>query len=423
MKKYVISFTTFCVAFALALGLLYTQANPADVKLSSNEPIEWTGYVENSYGTYSGSLLSDAFAGTGKFSFLSGEIYTGNWKDTYMSGEGSIEFPGIGSYVGEFSESKRSGHGVFTWNTGEKYEGNWANDKMTGAGTYYLNNSCSFTGTFNNNKPVSGTLVYTPTLDSSSDKTEITYFKYTYAENANENAIEYKTIGGFDFTGKVENNKPVSGTLTYSPTLGSGSDKAEITNLKYTYSANTNENTIEYKTAGGLVFIGEVRNNRPVSGTLVYTPTLDSSSDKTEISYLKHIYSENASEDTLEFKTVDGLDFSGSALAITNSGSATVTYPSGNTYTGMMQQGKRQGTGTYTWKSKSGNIDAIYTGAWEADKMNGVGTYHYSSSEYPYLTGTFENGKPKGTLVYYKEAGNAFETKWVNGKCKKVKEI
>ena len=65
---------------------------------------------------------------------------------------------------------------------------------------------------------------------------------------------------------------------------------------------------------------------------------------------------------------------------------------------------------------------AYYDGNWKADHMNGSGTYHYSAAEYPYLSGNFENDVPSGTLTYYKEVGNTFETKWENGNCISVKE-
>lgn len=306
MKKYILSFITFCVAFICALVFIYYQANPA-VRLSDEQiSLEWHGRIENEFGTYNGALIGDLFSGEGDFSFLSGETYTGNWKDSVMSGNGTVSFPAVGEYSGEMGDSKRNGTGTFIWASGDKYEGNWVNDAMSGKGKYYFSNGGLFDGTFENNKPISGT--YTREINLSSDAldTDISYIKYTFTDSS------------------------------------------------------------------------------------------------------KHI----------EFSTKGGLKYDGDISALYSTGSAAITYPSGNTYSGELSAGKRQGKGKYTWKASS----AYYDGDWETDKMSGQGEYHYSSSTYPYLTGTFSDNAPSGTLTYYKESGNTFETKWSNGTCTNVKE-
>ena len=103
------------------------------------------------------------------------------------------------------------------------------------------------------------------------------------------------------------------------------------------------------------------------------------------------------------------------------SGDASISYPSGNTYSGKVVNAERSGYGTFTWKA-NGSAVASYEGNWSHGTMSGKGTYHYTSEKYPYLEGTFSEGKPTGTLVYYKASGNTFETTWKDGRCTGVKE-
>ena len=311
MKKNVISFIAFVLAFLGSLGFIYYKANPATTRLSNmQEQLEWHGHVENQSGTYDGALLGDLFSGEGSFRFLSGESYVGTWEDSYMSGNGTVSFPRVGEYSGEMQSSMREGYGVFTWNTGESYAGNWENDEMSGTGTYIFSDGSSLTGVFQHNKPISGIIEYVIEVDDDTPDTAISSFEYTFSD-------EVKTI--------------------------------------------------KFTTKAGLVYEGD----------------------------LSGLY---------------------------GSGKATITYTSGNTYSGQVLEGLRDGSGKYTWKDDSGKTIAYYDGNWSSDHMNGSGEYHYTSSEYPYLSGSFENDVPSGTLVYYKSAGNTFETVWSYGTCVSVKE-
>lgn len=320
MKKYYISFIIFVLAFVAALVLIYAKANPSSMlysgdsstKRSADETsnLEWHGRVENEYGSYTGTLINDLFHGEGKFSFLTGESYVGDWRDSYMAGNGLMIFPEIGEYSGDMNNSLRNGTGTFKWDTGEVYEGSWAEDEMSGNGKYTFSDGSTFEGVFSHNKPISGT--------------------YTY-KSQNENQ----------------------------------SNNSEIETLVYEFSDS-----------------------------------------------MEHIV----------FTTYSGLKYDGDPSGLADKGTATIVYPSGNIYTGELSAGLRDGSGKYNWIDLSGNTEAYYEGNWSEDQMTGKGKYHYSGEEYPYLEGNFENGIPFGTLVYYKESGNTFETIWNNGFCISVKE-
>lgn len=176
----------------------------------------------------------------------------------------------------------------------------------------------------------------------------------------------------------------------------------------------------KYTFSNGGIFDGTFENNKPISGTYTREIALPEDAPGTDVCYLNYTFTDSAKH--VEFRTKGGLKYDGDIAALISTGSAAITYSSGNVYVGELSAGKRQGKGKYTWKDSSGAITAYYDGNWEQDSMNGQGEYHYSSSTYPYLSGSFSNDAPDGILTYYKEAGNTFETKWTHGTCTNVKE-
>lgn len=175
-----------------------------------------------------------------------------------------------------------------------------------------------------------------------------------------------------------------------------------------------------YTFSNGITLKGVYQHNKPVSGTLSYNDEADEDDPETKI--VAFAYSFSDSERKIIFTTKGGLKYDGDISGLVGTGTATITYPGGNTYTGQLFEGQRNGPGKYVWKDRAGKTISYYDGEWESDHMNGSGKYHFSSSEYPYLSGNFDNDVPSGTLVYYKEAGNTFETKWENGTCISIKE-
>lgn len=165
---------------------------------------------------------------------------------------------------------------------------------------------------------------------------------------------------------------------------------------------------------------GEFSHNRLISGTLSVQTTSNQEKEDTQI--LSMTYSFSAGETRLSFVTKGGVTYEGELSGMIGSGKAEICYPSGNTYVGQLEKGKRNGQGRYTWKDKSGAVLASYDGEWKGDHMEGEGRYWFSGRDYPYMSGRFSQDVPSGTLVYYKEAGNTFETKWENGVCISIKE-
>lgn len=167
-----------------------------------------------------------------------------------------------------------------------------------------------------------------------------------------------------------------------------------------------------YTFANGSTFVGSFQNNKLSEGTF----DLGANAAENGLTTFKATY-ESGKITGLEYETTDGLKYKGAV-----DGEANITYENGDTYSGTVKAGVRNGNGIYTWKNESGSTEAKYDGAWVDGVMQGSGSYYYSSASYPYLTGSFVDGKPDGTAVYYKEAGNTFDTTWANGKCSAVNE-
>jgi len=167
-----------------------------------------------------------------------------------------------------------------------------------------------------------------------------------------------------------------------------------------------------YTFTNGSTFVGTFQNNKLSEGTF----DLGTNAMENGLTAFKATY-ESGKITALEYETADGLKYKGAV-----DGEANITYENGDTYAGAVKAGVRDGKGIYTWKNESGGTEAKYDGAWVDGVMQGSGIYYYSSASYPYLTGTFVNGKPDGTAVYYKEADNTFDTTWAAGKCSAVKE-
>lgn len=115
------------------------------------------GYLTFPNGEYTGESVLGFLDGTGTFTFKSGEIYEGEWKNHDISGKGKLT-SSAGVYDGEYIKSMRSGMGTFAWNDGSKYVGQWANDRMNGEGELITASGWCYKGTFQNDSFYEGTI-------------------------------------------------------------------------------------------------------------------------------------------------------------------------------------------------------------------------------------------------------------------------
>lgn len=166
-----------------------------------------------------------------------------------------------------------------------------------------------------------------------------------------------------------------------------------------------------YYFADGASFTGTFAENRFENGTYDLG---DSCKDKGFSAFQAELKDGNVVR--LSFQSSAGLSYNGDV-----SGTAEITYPSGNRYSGDVVNGVREGNGLFQWYD-DGSLAASYQGSWQAGEMEGAGTYYFSSGQYPYITGSFADGKPDGKAIYYKESGNTFSTTWSGGTCTAVTE-
>ena len=111
-----------------------------------------SGKIRTEKGTYIGKTDFGNFFGKGTFSFKTGTVYSGDWENNKMNGEGVLKIPSEGTYKGTFKNSEKSGNGIYEWKDGTKYEGEWKNDKMWGTGTYTSSSGITYKGTFRENE-------------------------------------------------------------------------------------------------------------------------------------------------------------------------------------------------------------------------------------------------------------------------------
>ena len=87
----------------------------------------------------------------------------------------------------------------------------------------------------------------------------------------------------------------------------------------------------------------------------------------------------------------------------------TITTPSGHTYTGQFDKGKRNGTGIYIYSDGS-----KYEGEFMDGEMHGQGTFTFYDGEK--YVGNYVNGKRDGQGIYYSQNGSVYEGEWKNNK-------
>ena len=72
----------------------------------------------------------------GKFSWIEGASYTGEFLTNNIHGVGTYLWNDGRKYVGEWKDNKMSGNGVYSWPDGRRYEGEYVDDKKEGYGVY-----------------------------------------------------------------------------------------------------------------------------------------------------------------------------------------------------------------------------------------------------------------------------------------------
>jgi hypothetical protein len=68
--------------------------------------------------------------GKGKYTYASGGVYEGDWKDGKRTGKGKYTWADGGVYEGDWKYGMRTGKGKYTWANGDVYEGDWIDGEL-----------------------------------------------------------------------------------------------------------------------------------------------------------------------------------------------------------------------------------------------------------------------------------------------------
>ena len=75
--------------------------------------------------------MDDQRCGSGKFFYINGDVYDGEWKADKRHGHGTYTYADTGSrYVGSWRDGQRNGHGELI-HANHKFVGKFTDDKVT----------------------------------------------------------------------------------------------------------------------------------------------------------------------------------------------------------------------------------------------------------------------------------------------------
>ncbi|KAM9462177.1 radial spoke head 10 homolog B [Clarias gariepinus] len=109
--------------------------------------------------TYEGQWKNSVRHGEGTMKWIQlGQEYSGQWLNGVQHGNGThtwflqrvfgSQYPLRNKYKGEFAQGLRHGQGTFTYASGSVYSGGWKNNKKHGQGKVIFKNGCVYEGEF-----------------------------------------------------------------------------------------------------------------------------------------------------------------------------------------------------------------------------------------------------------------------------------
>lgn len=104
----------------------YKQNNEDPTPTANSSEIVTVTDSTQSNGTYSGTIVDGVLQGVGVYTYLNGDVYTGEFYKGKAEGYGEIVFKYDGSvYRGGFINNARNGYGVYYDSNGVTYTGLW----------------------------------------------------------------------------------------------------------------------------------------------------------------------------------------------------------------------------------------------------------------------------------------------------------
>lgn len=103
------------------------------------------------FGQETGCVSGSCADGTGKYIYVNGFVYQGNFVNGERSGLGLLTDPEGNKYDGMWADDEFHGQGSYFWADGSKYTGEWKNGIQDGYGIFFYPNGDKYTGYFKNN--------------------------------------------------------------------------------------------------------------------------------------------------------------------------------------------------------------------------------------------------------------------------------
>ena len=312
---------------------------------------------------------------------------------------GVLNYSDGAQYEGDILYGRiKNGAGTFTWISGETYSGTWLNDSQDGDGEMTWPDLGTYTGSFENGKR-NGQGVFTWIYDGEPEEGAPVSYEGDWVNDQIGPSGKLVLFGIGTYEGEFEKNvRSGSGAFTWV--------NGDIYRGNWKNDSITGEGTLTL--SDGTELVGTFNNGILNKGTITYFVSGGLASRPVQSGRIQ-------SSVTLTYS--NGTVVSGKLKEQEFTGNVTIDYPSGDKYVGTLKAGVKSGKGIYTWKS-----GAHYNGEWENDKMSGKGTYYYGQSEKNlYLSGTFKDGKPFGTLTYVSDNNLKYTTSWTNGVCSSIK--
>ena len=340
---------------------------------------------------YIGEFKVGGFTGQGTYTFADGEKYVGEYKNGKRDGQGINSYANGEKYVGEYKDGKQNGQGTYTFSNGDKYVGAYKNDKRDGLGTYTWVTGETYVGAYKNGKQNGqGTYTY-----SNGDK-YVGEFKdgefngqgiFTYGANTK--------WAGHNYVGEFKNDKR-NGQGTY--TFANG--RKEVGEFK---NDALNGYAITYFANGTIDQQGIFKNNKfqyyKASGL---PDCVGSWSANWKNCYGSYEW-ENGSKYVGDWQDSN-----------TRTGQGTYTWPNGDRYVGGYKNNMLDGEGTYIYGSTTKWAGDKYVGGFKEGERSGHGSYIYSNGDT--YVGEYKNGQHDGQGTYTFKSGAKDIGTWENGK-------
>jgi len=144
---------------------LYFYGKTGDIYSGDFKNSEKTGFgmfLSGAGDSYFGEMLAGKKHGEGIFRWHDGASYSGMFADNMKNGRGKNIFADGSVYEGDYANDIKHGSGKYIWSNGDVYEGDFVNDLYEGFGKYTWASGDYYEGEFNfNTLHGEGTYVWT----------------------------------------------------------------------------------------------------------------------------------------------------------------------------------------------------------------------------------------------------------------------